>query len=135
MSSISYVINKEKNTVTCILENCKYDLKNIISKGMAELPKELYVFLNCYDFYQFFELPNKIVSTTKCSSQDVFDESLGKKIAYAKMRKKYCKYMRKIFEKQNALLSTYNNFFTMQNEKNMQTYKIIEDEYNNFFKI
>ena len=75
------IVNKEKKTVTMILEGCELDAINAIEKrtmvGMVD-NSDLYVAL----------MPSRFVAVVKCDDEDTFDEKVGaNKAAYRVMEK------------------------------------------------
>ena len=84
MSTINYVINKEKRTVVCIMRNAEEDAcgpveKYLDSKGLS------------FDWatYKKLLLPESIVGVAKCNPNDEWDEEFGKRLARKRCSDKY----------------------------------------------
>lgn len=72
---VRYFVNEEKGVVVCVGQNCKFDLIREI--GAFEEESSPLVLSDEY----------KGVARLQCG--DVWDKDFGKKLAYAKMLKKY----------------------------------------------
>lgn len=120
---LEYIIDKEKKQITCIANNCSYDILEMLQKKSAELPQNMKDISPNLEIYDFFKIPSMISATVTCSDSDVFNEEFGKKIACAKMRRKYHKIINKKFQSFITILENYINFF-MENEwKSSEIYR------------
>jgi hypothetical protein len=84
-----YFVNKEKKTVTCILEFQKYREQNLVEDSIG-----LNSFFNTWSVTGLSS-----TATAKCSSEDVFDEVIGKKIALQKAKVELLGKLKPYFEK------------------------------------
>lgn len=76
-----FIINREKNKVVCIYEGCEEKLWNMLCHmGIANY---------CYIYKDDSLLPNRFVGIATCSETDEWNEELGKRIAFLRMRKKF----------------------------------------------
>lgn len=102
-SSIFYLIDEENKTITAkmrtdCLVNDVYDAMGRWSLGIAS------------NIYKNQELQRKYFEgTAKCSPEDKFDIELGKKLARARMLKKYYKVRTNIF---NQIAEEYSHYLT-----------------------
>lgn len=89
--SIRYVVNKEKRTCVALLENIEFDAINKINKMCLKDAR----FTDCANMYAYvcrdskYVMPNKFVGVAKCSSEDNWDEEVGKRVAREKLLDKY----------------------------------------------
>jgi hypothetical protein len=76
-----FYVNKEAGKVTCVLFDTKYLLENFLNDNGTRTPF----------FYPDFkvELPNKFVGIASCSPEDEWNEELGKRIAFMRMKRKF----------------------------------------------
>ena len=81
-----YFVNNEKKIVVCKLENCENSLNcDMNHKG--------------WEVRDDFKIPDSFIGKAKCSSEDVFDVEIGKKIAYKRAIAKLSTAKKKTLEK------------------------------------
>lgn len=120
---LEYIVDKEKKQITCVASNCSHDIIDMLKKKSAELPQNTKDVTSILAIYNFFIIPSTISATVTCSDTDTFDEEVGKKIACAKMRRKYHKIINKKFQSFRTILENYINFFMANEWKSSVTYE------------
>lgn len=103
-----FVVNEEKRKVVCILEDTRYMAEEYYLQNMPSF------------FYEneTVEIPDRFVGIATCSKDDEWDVSIGKRLAFLRMRKKF-----------------YNSFFKALNRMMTRIDSILErfvDESNQF---
>lgn len=80
-SDCKFVVNREKNKVVCILEDTKYYAHQLI----WNMP--IYKLLN--SITSELKMPDHFIGIATCSSNDEWDEALGRRLAFLRMREKF----------------------------------------------
>jgi predicted AlkP superfamily phosphohydrolase/phosphomutase len=81
--AIKYYTNPEKQETYAVLSNCQWDAINRINKYMGDD----WIFLNATKYM----MPRTFKAKVRCSAEDTYDESVGRKMAKEKVMKKYYK--------------------------------------------
>lgn len=76
--------NKEKNTVVCIMK-CQINFPEDLEAPY--LPNKVYHKLQKILGAKYHYLPFFVIGTSKCHSEDTFDEVIGKRIAESRAKK------------------------------------------------
>lgn len=104
-----FYVNKEKRKVVCVLTGTKYKFED---------------FVEVQDNFSFFspsyltELPDKCIGIATCSPEDEWNEELGKKIAYSRLKRNFyrqffntaSKYVNTIDKELNTLIDKLNHY-------------------------
>lgn len=94
-NEVSFYCNEENRIVAASIKWCDWDVSNYIKKSFG-LSFDLCD--SAKRHVDVFEMPRVIKCVAHCHPDDVFDEELGKQIAYKKLRKKYWnKYAKRMF--------------------------------------
>lgn len=91
---IKYFINKEEKTVVCVLENCKYDFINFLSRvdnPLIDISTNLE-----------YLMPFSFHGRARCAEGDEWNEEYGKKLAYHRAKNAHDKCL---FNKCNKLMT------------------------------
>lgn len=87
ISRVRYTVVKNKGIVKCTVDNCRNDaIDNFNRKFLSTATSDLWVL--AYESEKFV-MPNKFTAVARCHPEDEFDEEAGKRIAFAKLNKKY----------------------------------------------
>lgn len=79
-----FIVNKEKRRVVCILEYSN-DLFIDFILSNCELGKQLWP---SYKVFSPLIMPNRFIGIATCSENDEWDEEIGKRIAFSRMKDK-----------------------------------------------
>ena len=130
---LKYIIDKEKNIVICIGEDCSRDLiSDLRSKSsvFSNYTKHLTDILFFYCEPQLM-LNHKYTGVAYCSPFDVFDIEIGKKIARNKMRRKYnaskAKKINKIFDELSDVMDILDDNATYYENKAYDHNEVIQE--------
>ena len=77
---VKYIVND--NVVIAVIADCMNDV-------MTYVDDEYKIWLPIHNVRQDIELPYVLKSIAKCSPGDVFNEEIGKRIAYRRLQRKY----------------------------------------------
>jgi hypothetical protein len=84
---INYYENKENKTITCVIDNCKYDaIEQVISHIDGEAT---------YLQWNNSNMPNKFVGIATCSDEDTYDYNIGADLAFNRAYAKYIASLKK----------------------------------------
>ena len=84
-SDCKFVVNKEKGKVICILEETQDKLFEYIDENESH-----FSYLSvAADRKNIIHMPNRFIGIATCSPDDEWNESLGRRIAFYKMRNKF----------------------------------------------
>ena len=78
-----FVVNREKNKVVCIFEDTKYYALQL----MYNMPTCKHLNHNLSEL----KMPDRFIGIATCSSNDEWDEALGRRLAFLRMREKFYK--------------------------------------------
>ena len=88
MEDCKFYVSEEKRTVACVIENTQRMFHDYINDKL---------YISCWGlpgtkqvakFEAALDMPNRFVGIAKCAAEDKWDEELGKKIAYLRLREK-----------------------------------------------
>ena len=85
-----FVVNEDNKTVVCIYDHCEDLFLNFI-KGNCNL--HIFDFApkikdEVYDLYKNLKMPNKFTGLATCGENDEWNEDVGKRIAFSRMKDK-----------------------------------------------
>lgn len=84
---VKFYVDEQKKTVCAVINDCEEDAMHFLAdRSLAGLKAAM-----SYGFY----MPSKVHALAKCSPADVYNEEIGKRIAYVKLLKKYWQKMYK----------------------------------------
>lgn len=116
----TFVINKEKRTVVCYMESTRAMFINFIDEHcyVCSTPFSLsFRGGNLNQLFSKLEMPNHFIGVAKCSENDVWDEKIGRTIAFERMKEKI---LRSFFKRADTFFSMVDgyldNFFFEINE-------------------
>lgn len=86
MDDCDFYVNEEKRTVSCVLNNTEDMLIDYIDENLYLSAWDI----NCAQngFIKKVRMPKRFVGIAKCADGDEWDEELGRKIAYTRLREK-----------------------------------------------
>ena len=86
-SDCKFIVNEEKKTVVCVYEGCENDFIDFINCNCKLEPfKMLFAEKPLFDFHQKMKMPNRFIGVAKCGENDEWDESVGRLIAFSRMK-------------------------------------------------
>ena len=111
---VHFISNPEHKLVVCQLTDCANDFEDFIL--MKDLPDtyERCLFGNTYKQYK---MPNKFVGRAVCGPDDVFDEKIGREIAFSRAKANYDRsffkraqrYVNHLDDKVDRIIGTINH--------------------------
>lgn len=100
-----FYVDRANGVVACVLRNTKYILHN----DLAE--KNPYV---CQDIIEITNMPDQFIGVARCGKGDNFDEQVGRKLAFYRLKKKfYSSY----FKRANAYFNAVDRIIGQQVEQ------------------
>ena len=80
-NNVKYYVNRDKRTVVCVLSGCSWNAYNRIAK-----------YVRNYNYFidpiGGFRIKDEYIGIAKCSPEDTWDEDYGRRLAFARARKK-----------------------------------------------
>ena len=112
---IEYKVYKEQGVVVAIAKDCVYDAINRFDTKFVKTTSS-YLHIGFGSLFNFpdlrFYMPNTVRAVARLSPEDVWDENIGKEIAFKKLCNKYeqaiTKRMRNIFKVLCSVLDKVN---------------------------
>ena len=107
-NDVRYIVNKEKKTIVCCLQNChEIAINRIIKYARDYFPGVEYYISDNY------------IGIAKCAPEDTWDEEFGKKLALKRAKRK----------RSNAINNALYRYFdkTQMRLQNLMTYGIHSD--------
>ena len=107
MEDCNFYVDEKKRTIACVLENTQQMFHNYINDKL---------YISCWGlpgieqiakFEAALDMPNRFVGIAKCAAEDKWDEELGKKIAYLRLREKV---YHSFFNKAKHYIDTFDNY-------------------------
>ena len=95
---INYVVNEEKRTCTAYLEDVRNGMITMVNKRLELVGlKTIVLYPNSFDGKDFLTaiidgIPDKVVVTVRCSSEDEFNPEIGCALARARLLRKMYDY-------------------------------------------
>lgn len=89
MKDCKFFVDEKKRTIVCVLENTDKLFYSFINEKLSFYSK--YFFIDPKKNKKFFNkihMPNRFIGIAKCAPEDTWNETLGREIAYMKMREK-----------------------------------------------
>ena len=84
-SDCKFVVDKEKKKVVCILD----ETRDMLYEYLDDNHNYLSFLATIADRKKVIRMPDRFVGIATCSPDDEWDETLGRKIAFYKMRNKF----------------------------------------------
>lgn len=84
-SDCKFVVNKEKGKVICILE----ETQNMLYDYIDDNNNYLNFLSTIAERKKVIRMPDRFIGIASCSPDDEWDETLGRRIAFYKMRNKF----------------------------------------------
>ena len=84
-----YYVNKDKRTVVCTIECNEFDAIDYVEN--SQVLALYYGGADPKHTYSHALMPTKFVGIAKCSTEDVFDEHIGRLLAFNRAKSKYDK--------------------------------------------
>ncbi len=100
-NSCHFIVNKNKRKIICIIEHTKFNFLDIIYETKWD-----YYLMN--KNIEKFYMPNRFVGIATCHIEDDWDEELGKRIAFSKLKDKY---NASFYKRASAFLSSISEDF------------------------
>ena len=89
-NNVEYRVYADKGIVVAIIRPDAYEaLEEFNNKYMAQSTSGIKLGFNWSSTSPHFGMPKKLTAVAKCHPEDTFNEELGKRIAFNKLRKKY----------------------------------------------
>lgn len=92
--NVRFIVREEERKVICILDKTAHDAQKIINR-MSN------IYITNFDTGRI--MPNKFIGIATCAPEDVWDEKIGKAIAFNKVCEKYYK---SLFKRLNTYVQT-----------------------------
>lgn len=99
---VNFYCNEENRIVKATIDNCKWDVINALWSNFG-LNFDLYDSADRHT--DKFKMPSVMKCVAFCHPDDEFNEELGKRVAYKKLRKKYwSKYAKRMYNLRSILV-------------------------------
>lgn len=105
MSDCRFYVNEEERTVVCVIPGTRKMVLNFIEDHFSFNDVNLYDAINCWGnkWYDELELPSSFMGKAVCSTEDEWNEELGRKIAFSRAKDKCYK---SFFKRANKFVQT-----------------------------
>ena len=95
-NDVKYKVYADKGIVVAIIRPCPGEaIEEFNTKYMAQTTSGVGIYCRINKAGDHFAMPAKLTAVAKCHPEDTFNEELGKRIAFNKLRKKYNESMNK----------------------------------------
>lgn len=84
---VQYFVNKEKGIVVARINDCKRDFLSFLVNSCDQNSLAYYASFSDKDYDQFL-MPRSFVGVAQLGENDIWDEELGKQIAYQRAKQK-----------------------------------------------
>ena len=99
-----FIVKRDEKVVVCILPKTKFLFIDFINLNLPN-------FITDEIYEKRLELKNYYVGVAKCSPEDEFNEEIGRRVAFAKLKEKL---RAAFYRRADYYIQTYDNFMEKQ---------------------
>jgi hypothetical protein len=116
--AIRYIVNEKDRIVVAILNNCSRDAIHAANAWTGSNTWDCHNRIDvCVHYDNKYLIPDKFTGIAKCSTEDAWDENVGKQIARDRVLNKYHKSLNKAVRKINTDIARTASDFNVRVSK------------------